>query len=379
MATTYECRVRSADGQTGLAIIANFTDPVKDGGAALEYTLNAGQVGVLRLSVPAWMDVSLFPLDARIGVWRSINGRPPQLDGQAMFLVRAWRYTETETIITAYHATSLLERRIIAYPAGSSQSSKSTGFAGNIIKTYASENLGSGIVGASRDGAETQADISSYLSIQANLNDGASVATADARQNLFTAIRDLCDASTQNGTYLTAEIVAPTEQTLELRTYAGQRGVDRRASTTQPVMLSAATGSLEHVVVEVDRSAETTFSICGGQGEQTARLITTSGDSTRMAESVLNRIEQFGDYSNISNTAQLQSKADALVRAGRPRQSFSANVVETDAATRGIHYDFGDLVTAEARGIQFDVRLDVVHVALQAGQQRTSIQIRSTT
>jgi hypothetical protein len=379
MGATYEVRVRSADGQTGLGIVANFADPIDAGGAALEYTLNAGQVGVLRLTVPAWVDPALFPLDARIGVWRSVGGRPPQLDGQAMFLVRSWRYTETATTITAYHATSLLKRRIIAYAAGSAQASKSSGFAGDIIKAYASENLGSGIVGASRDGSETQADLSTYLTIQANLADGAAVATADARQNLFTAIRDLCDASTQNGTYLTAEIVAPTEQTLELRTYAGQRGVDRRASTTQPVILSAATGSLENVVLEVDRSEEVTWVSAGGQGEQTARLIATQLDATRMAESVVNRCEQFGDYSNITDATQLQAKADALVRAGRPRITFTADIIETDGATRGVHYDFGDLLTAEARGQQYDVRLDVVQVSLREGKQHQVVQVRSVT
>lgn len=376
MTTQYTCRVLSPDGSDVLAEVANFVDPLEGGGAALSYALNVGNIGALTLTLPATFDASLLRLDGRIGVWRSINGRPPTLDGQAIYLIRSWRYTETSTQVTAYHATDLLRRRIIAYYAGTAFSDKAAVAAGNQIKAFARENLGASISAANRIGAETQADISALLGIQANLGDGVSVAAQDAWAYLYDLVKDITDASTQAGTYMAAEVVAPTESTLELRTYATVRGVDHRASSASPVILSPSTGTLENCVLEVDHSQEVTFAICAGSGEGTARLTATSVDSTRMGASPFNRIEAFGDYTNISDQATLQDKADALVRAGRPRIEFTADVVETDGATRGIHYDLGDLITAEFRGQQYDCRLDVIGVSIGQGRQESKARVR---
>lgn len=343
---------------------------------SLEYVLSVGGIGVLQLTVPATFDDRLCRLDGRMGVWRSINGRPPTLDGLAIFLIRTWRYTRDTIQITAYHANSLLQRRIIAYYAGTAYSKKAATAAGDQIKTFARENLGSSIVGADRIGVETQADLSSLLTIQANTGEGASVAAQDAWKNLYDLVKTIADATTQNGTYLTAEIVAPTESTLELRTYAGMRGIDHRASSAQPVILSEARGTLTNCELTIDRTQEVTMAICAGSGEGTSRITATSMDTARMGDSPCNRIEVFGDYTNISDQATLQAKADALVWAGRPRIDFTADIVETPGATRGIHYDLGDLVTAEFRGTHYDCRLDIISVSVRDGSQETKAQVR---
>ncbi len=379
MATTFEARICDPFGNL-LAIVANFVDNPAGGGSALGYTLNVGNVGALRLTVPVTFDDSLFRLDGRIGVWRSINGRTPTLDGQTVFLIRAWEYTEQTTTITAYSANHLRTRRIIDYFAGSSYSSKITpARAGNLIKAFLNENMLAGIVGADRQGAETQADISAYLSKQADLADGELLAMQCAWRNLDDVIREISDASTYGGTYMVADIVAVSEQLLELRTYATVRGVDHRASSGAPVILSPESGSLANCRLIVDRSDEVTFAIAGGSGEQDQRLIRTSLDTARMGESPFNRIEQFGDYTNISDAGALQDVADAMVQAGRPRIEFTADVVETDGATRGIHYDIGDMVTAGFRNLQYDCRLDVIEVAVGGDFQTSRAKIRSLT
>lgn len=375
MATHYTCRIADPAGNV-LAEVANFVDNPEGGGAALDYALTVGGVGALQLTLPATFDAGLLRLDGRIGVWRSINGRPPALDGQAIFFIRTWIYTEATTTVTAYHATSLLERRIVAYYAGTSYSDKAATAAGDQIKAVADENLGAGISAADRIGAETQADISALVDIQADLGDGASIAAQDAWTNLYDLVRDISDGSTEAGTYLAAEIVAPTESTLELRTYEGQRGVDHRASSGAPVILSQAAGSLTNARLVVDHRDEKTVVIAGGAGEGAERLTATAVDSTRLGASPFNRVEVFGDYTNISDAATLQDKADALLRASRPRIEFTADVVETDGATRGIHYDLGDLVTAEFRGQQYDCRLDVIGVTVGGGQQRSTARVR---
>lgn len=374
MTVMYSCRIADAFG-TPLDEVANFVDNPAGGGAALDYAINIGGIGALSLTLPASYPTANLLLDGRIGVWRSVNGRPPALDGQAIFLIRKWRYTAETITVTAYHANSLLKRRIIAYYTGSAYTLKAAAAAGNQIKAFARENLGS-LVNSVRIGAETQADISAYLAIAANLGDGVSIAAQDAYANLYDLIVAISNASTQAGTYMTAEIVAPTERTLELRTYATVRGQDHRATSTQPVILSEDTGSLTGCVLEVDRSNEVTYAICAGSGPGTSRITATSIDTTRMAESPLNRIEVFGDYTNINNQAVLQDKADALVRAGRPRIEFTAEVVDTEAYTRGIDYDVGDLVTAAFQGQQYDCRLDVIGVTVGGGKSSSKARVR---
>lgn len=375
MTIVYTCRIADAFG-VALDEVANFVDNPDGGGAALDYALNVGGVGALSLTLPVSYPKGNLVLDGRIGVWRSINGRTPTLDGQAIFLIRKWRYTAEAITVTAYHANSLLKRRIIAYYTGTSYTLKNANFAGNQIKAFAKENLGTSISSANRIGLETQADVSAYLSVQADLADGVAIAAQDAYSNLYDLIVGISNASTQAGTYMTAEVVAPTESTLELRTFATVRGVDHRASSGQPVILSEDTGSLTNCVLEIDRSNEVTYAICAGAGPANNRLTASSSDDTRMSESPFNRIEVFGDYTTITDQTVLQDKADALVRAGRPRTEFTAEVVDTDAVTRGIDYDLGDLVTASFQGVQYDCRMDVFGVTVGGGKQTSKARIR---
>ncbi len=357
--------------------ISNFVDPPEGGGSSLEYVLNVGNVGVLQMTVPlALVDPRIFMLDGRLLVNRSIDGRQPKPDGQAAYLIRKWKYTESVLTVTAYHANSLLQRRIIAYFTNTPYTKKASTFAGNLIKVFARENLGASISPANRIGDDSFADISTLLSIATDAGDGATLSAQDSFRNLYDLIKDLTDASTQNNSYLAAEVVAPTARTLELRTFKTARGTDRREGTSGAVILSPDFGTLTNCVLEIDRSQEVTYAVCGGSGKESARLTAFSMDAQRINESPFNRMEVFGDYSNISNQSALQAKADALVYNGRPKLEFSADIVETDGATRGIHYDLGDLVTAKFLDQKYSCRLDVIGVSVANGEQKSTGRVR---
>lgn len=368
------CRIASPLG-THLIEVANY--------ASLDYVLNCrpGGIGALELVLPTSFDTSLLQRDGRIGVWRSIDGRAPYLDNGAIYLIDYLDFGPGSTLVRAHHATSLIGRRIIAYAAGSSYATKAATAADNQIKTFWAENAGASISSADRDGAETQADISAYITTQANLSAGASVAKAAARRNLLTVATELAEASTTAGTYLTFEIIAPSENTLELRTYTTQRGVDHRASSGQPIILSETRGNLENAHLVIDYTNEVTFVIAGGQGEGTARLIATQSDSTRMGVSPFGRIEKFYDMANVADSTSLQDDADAGVRNGRPVTLFTGDLVETPALIRGIHYDLGDMLTAEHPRTrqQFDVRLDVIRETIDTGGRKVQCGLRSVT
>lgn len=371
---TYALDIDSPEG-TPLAVVTNFQADPEGGGPALEYSLNVGQIGILKATLPPNYDPFLL-VDGRLSVWRGVGSRPPARDGDACYLIRRWDYGEHTTTVYGVHATELLTRRIINYYSGTSYTAKSTTTADNLIKAFVSQQLGSGIVTADRIGSETQADISAWLDIQANLSAAQSTSKAAAWRNLFDVVRELCDTSTQAGTYLTAEIVAVGQSDLELRTYTGQRGVDRRASSGQPLIFSASRGNVENVVLTVDRTEEITFATAGGGGEKTARTTNSTSDSTRMGESIFNRREAFTEDTNTIDTAVLLAIAQARVREGRPRITLSADLVETNACTRGVHFDLGDYVTIEHRGHQYDTRIDAIGVSVNAGQQKSAVQFR---
>lgn len=350
---------------------------------SFSYVLNCapGNVGVLELELPRSFNTALLLRDGRIGAWRAIGGRPPYLDNGAIYLIATIRYRATSTLVRAYHATGIMGRRIAAYPAGSAYARKSATAADDLIKTVWKENAGASIVGADRDGAETQADISAYVTTQANLSAGASIAKAFARRNVLTVAQELAEASTTAGTYLTFEIIAPTESTLELRTYTTQRGVDRRMSTANPVILREQAGVLENAQLEIDYANEKTFVVAGGQGEGAARLIATALDTARMGVSPFGRIEDFADMSNVADAAGLQDDADAGLRYGRPIVTFTGDLIETPALTRGIQFDLGDMLTAEDPQThqQYDVRLDRVSESADSSGRKTQIALRSVT
>lgn len=333
--------------------------------AKLDVVLNCapGGVGVLEATLPLSFNTSLLLEDGRIGVWRAINGRPPYLDNDAIFLIRYLNFGPENILVRAFHASSILERRIISYDAGSSYSDKAAAPADDQIKAFLNENLLGGIVVVDRDGAQTYADVSAYLTKQVNLGLAPSIAKAAARRVLMDVAVDLANASNTAGTYLTFAIVAPTESTLELRTYTGQRGVDRRAGTTNPVILSRQRGNLTNDHFITDYTQAKTFVIAGGQGTESARLIGTAFDSVRAGVSPFGRNEQFRDGSNVSTQAAVDDEADSGLYAARPVVYVTGSLVETPGLTRGIDFDLGDMLTAEnpTSGQQLDVRLDIVH------------------
>ena len=345
------------------------------------YVLNCspGQVGVLELELPRSFNNTFLMRDGRIGPWRTISGRSPYNDNGAQFTIETIRYKATSTFVRAYHMTGIVGRRIIAYAAGSTYATKAATFADDQLKTFWKENAGASIVGADRDGVETQSDISSYVSTQANLGAGASVAKAAARRNLLAVAQELCEASAQAGVYMTFEIIAPTESTLELRTYTTQRGVDHRASSGSPITLREQAGVLENATLEIDWHNEKTFVVAGGQGEGTQRLIATSADTTRMGVSPFGRLEDFVDMSNVNDSASLQDDADMGLYHGRPSITFTGDLIETPALTRGIQFDLGDLRTAEDPQThqQYDVRLDRITESMDTNGRKTQVALRN--
>jgi ReqiPepy6 Gp37-like protein len=348
----------------------------------LHYVLSCGKVGALTVTLPPDFN-SLLPKDGRIHVMRSVNGAPAQREGESCYLIRRWDYADDYTVVTALHANSILWRRfgLWGYYTRAAETStaitaddtiKSGGAGGNAMWA---DNFGANAASGNRNDGNitTQSDISAYVSVAADVGAAPVVYQQWYWQSIGDAVLNICDGSFAAGAYLVAEIVAPTESTLELRTYTGQRGQDRRFSTGNGLLFTSSRGNFANAILTVDATNEVTVAVAGGPQRDSGLEIRGSVDTARIAESPLNRIEAFVDDGGGTNTDinAIQADADAAVRAGRPVIQARGNLVDTDTCVRGVDYNFGDLVTVEVRGIQYDMRVDLLDVTITQAVETT--------
>lgn len=341
----------------------------------LTYALKASEVGLLEVDLSDQLDGLLFfegdlRRDCRLEVWRTVPGQPPYLDGQCQWLLRRGRQSDgaegPRTHLWAYHANHILKRRIVAYAAGSSQADKAADFADDLMKEIVAENF----LGSATD---TTRQITAYLSAEGDLSQGASIAKAFSRRNVLVVLQELAQASALAGTYLAFDVVMSTPSSSQFRTYAGQRGVDRRYTGGQDQPLFGPDyGNVAAASLDYDYSEEATSVYAGGQGLESSRAIGTATDATRIAASPLNLLEYFTDARMTEDATQLADEADAALRERRPRKTFQATLVQTPAATYGLHYGFGDYLTVQFRGQSIDCRLDSVLV--KATEQNEQIE-----
>jgi hypothetical protein len=350
----------------------------------LDYIMNCspGAVGTLELTASPGLNSDFLFRDGRIQVFRSIDGGIPYCDNNAVYLIDTFEYTAASTFIRAFHANGIVGRRYVTYANGSTYANKTATYADNLIKAYWRENAGS-LIGGSREGTQTQADLSSYITVEPDLSLGPSIAMQAAHDPLDSVLQRICDASSTAGTYLTYEILWNGNRGLYFRTYTTVRGIDRRyGSSANPVILSESRANLENAKLSVDYHNEVTAAIAGGIGTGTDRIIATALDTTRIALSPFGRIERFTENGNGNSAAVVQATANALLRESRPVISMGGTLIDTRSTTRGIHYDLGDLLTVEVPRTKdlIDVRLDLIHEHYDAsnsssGQDLTSHQV----
>lgn len=349
----------------------------------LRYVLSCGQVGALTVTLPPEFN-SKLPKDGRIHVMRSVNGGPAKREGESCFLIRKWEYTDNYTTVTALHANHIMWRRRSLYAAGTANSQMSGQADNDLINIWDLNFTGVGTATrcwdtTSHASESTQTDISAYVA------QGAAGLVSPTVHKFFPwalvgdVMREICDDATLQGTYMTVEIVCPTESTLEWRIYTEQRGQDRRFSSGNGLLFTEARGNLANALLTVDATNEVTIAVAGGAlRDELNTAIPDYGlsnrvalDTARMGESPFGRIEGFVDSGNATDLAMIGGDATAGVRGGRPVITAVGELQETDECIRGIHFDYGDVVTVEVRGVQYDMRLDVLDITLSGGVETT--------
>lgn len=333
----------------------------------LTYTRAVAGIGGLELTLDGDYPLDYISVDGRILVYR--NGH---LEIDAPWLIRKWlksldeQGTKTLTVY-AVSANELLTRRIVAYPSGASQSSKSD-YPDNVMKAIIRENFGS-------SASDTNRSVASYLSVDTDASQGISISKSFSRDNVFEVLQEITQTTITDGSAIYFDVVGASS--LQFRTYPTFRGIDHTfPNGLNPVTFSPEMGNLSTVNLSFDRSQEVTFVYAGGSGSGAGRLIQTACSVDRLGESVFNRREYFRDVSSTSATATLQAEAKGELRNGRPVRTFDAQILSTEATQYGVHWGLGDAITAVFDGDSFNCTIDSVTVTVADSKEEISATLR---
>jgi hypothetical protein len=344
---------------------------------ALNYARTVNDYGVMTLDLDPNTDRSLFRKHGRLGIWRHPSGGGLGLEFDTVWLVNdVYRVLKSNgerlLRIEAQSALWLITEpgRIVAYAAGSAQADKTATDADNMIKAFVRENMGA-------LATDTARDWTAYVTVAADESLGTHVDKACSRRALLTVCQEIADQSQQLGYPLYFDIICPTYGTLEFRTWINQRGADRRAGSANPLILSPEMGAISEGEYHVSYKSEASFVYAGGQGEEALREIATASDTARIGSSPFGRREYFRDARQGATGDSLTAEAAAALYERRPRRLFSGSLTDTEQVKYGRDWRWGDRITAQDFGEQFDCEISAVKVSVSNGRETVQAALRA--
>lgn len=314
----------------------------------VDCVLAENAIGAIEVTLPMLYDDSFFQRDARLAFFRQPASDAlrlvPRLVGNTVFLLvrRRKRQLQDGTwqqVITFVHPNHLLSRRIIPYNEGTSQALK-TDLADDLIKAVIRENFTAATV-------TTRNWASSIFTVDVDTGGGATVRIEMSYRAVLETIQEVAAQSMTEGTYTGFEVSGRETGAMTFRTYTGQRGVDRSSTSGQPLIISAVDGSLTEVELDEDYTNAPSFIYALGQGALDERAVGTWENTTLTASSPWGRFELATNQSQTETTLMLEGVAKRRLWELRPRKTMTCRIVDTEQATFGEEYDWGDKIVAQ--------------------------------
>jgi len=331
----------------------------------------ANNKGSFILTLPGNFDTNLLNLDGMVEFWRA-----PFAGAMSWVLVgfmRQFRYAEAYDgsdliIVSGPDVIDLLDRRIVAYAAGTSQASK-TDYADDMLVEIVDENLESSATDSDRD-------LSGYnFSIVAGSSAAPSVSKAFSWQKVLPLLQNICQMSKTDGTDLYFDIVpylvSNTEIGFRFTTFIDQIGQDLTYDAGGNIVFGREWGNLERPIYTEDYTQEVNVVYAGGQGEGADRNVNEEEDTTRSGASIWNRREAFRDARNLSTDAAVTDSGNARLAEGKPKITFTGTLLDSAQTRYGLDWKFGDKVTATYLGKQFDGMVKSVEFGVSENKQET--------
>lgn len=343
--------------------------------------------GEMHLVLPdLYYPPDIFQPYSRILIQRSIVGRAPYVDLDTPWFVIDGPYYDVDEggkrviVVECLDALGLiLGGANVAYGKDTLYANK-VATATDMCKAVVRENLGALALDSARD-------ISAWMQVEADNGGGYTVGLSFARMQVIDTLQKIAQTSAGAGVWVAFDIVLFNAFTgkLEFRTYTGQRGNDHRfPGGNPPLTLSSPAGSLSRIRVGNSFRKAASFVYAAGEMVGGVTPIATESDSALIGLSPFGRRELFVD-SQAADASELQSEAIAGLRRARPFRFMQATNVEVTGAIRGINWDYGDYLTAQAQtGESYDVRVDKIGVKLTPGPdggliEQSTVDLRGET
>ena len=352
----YKIRLKDVNGN----IKAEF-----DTWRSLSFTHKVNQRGVIRFEIDGEDErITLFALDAQIEVWR----RNPMV---ALDWYIEWegfirttndgfsQFDNNSFVVYGFSYLDLARRAHIMYDSLQAEATKSAP-AETVIKEFVNENIGANALIA--NGREDD-NVLLGLTIEADGAVGSTWDGSEAYENLGSVIAKVSLNSARNNLPVDFDIVGTGDATFEFRTYESQRGLDRTEGNSDgndEVKFSLGLGNMIVPILSKNRSKEKNVIYALGRGNDDQKQIGKSEDIPAQTSSPWNRVEGTTSASVTTGddqSDQLQDAATEQLQQSGFDEQLNFAVLQIPNSYYGLHYTWGDKITAEYKDSKFDKKI----------------------
>lgn len=338
----------------------------------LNYSRREFTVGQLEISVPQRHSPNKFSFHNRIYVY--YEGR---LEGETFWLITNIIEGSDENggktwVVQAVDLMTLPKSRR-AFDYADTPRTLKVGEAAAVLYEIVNENLGKD-ANAGLIALNPARNLSAYLEVRGLEATTPLIYKAFAWQEILATMIKICQDSIERGQYLSFDFTAGDQEKIVFQMYLDQRGRDLRGQ----VVLSPDYETLSNAEFEEDSSEVATAVVVAGQGEEVDREIVYVEDIERINLSPFGYIEKFRDARHLSDPDSLTSEAYTTLNDSRPVQLLRGDLQERPDAIFGVHYGFGDRVSAQIGDKGFDCRITAFSVSVTSNERQVKVDLEGT-
>lgn len=379
MTARHRLLLRTHDGQS-LTVLPNVI--------SWEFVRTANDVGWFSITLDADFDRRFLGIDNIVEFWRQPAGASETLLG--IGFIRYWEWNtddqgKSSLRIGGPDPIELLERRIIQNFAETAYSEKGPDYCDDIIKQIVREQY---VTTTNRHGdlyySRSSAMDPAHFSVAPDLSGGyANGKIQGGWRIILPLLQQLAETSWNQGTRIYFDFDYTGPAVLLFQTWADIRGIDRTiGSDIAPVIFSLESGNISNPTLRFDYTEEVNFCHGGGQGQGDEREVDPENDEPRSQLSIWNRREAFQDARECpldeSPTYCIANRAFDRMQSGRPKVIFDGSLLNTPTTRFGVDWGYGDKVTVQYKGYEFDGRADqftvkMNHLGVETVTSRVSI------
>ncbi len=331
----YFTHLRNTPGQIRLELDGSLSD----------FFVSDGQIEVRRQYVE-------YGINDWYTEWEGFHVTPRYetlVDGTTRFISNGAEYLD------------LARREEMGYYAGSSFTDL-VGPGETVLKQIINQNIGPGASNPQRIDSSAMPG----LTIEADQGRGSTWTGSRAWKSLMENLQEISDA-----TGLAYNIVGTGPATFEFRVYDLRVGADRsdtdidivtgkNGSGNDPVRFAISLGNMITPALQGNYGDAINTVYVLGQGEESARQVIVVKNAPSIAVSPWNRRVLSRNATQETTVEGLTAVGDSILKDREPKLALTFSPVQTPSTVYGLHYFFGDLVSAEYRGIWYNLEITEV-------------------